>query len=704
MTPTLITAFEIHSAESAHRIEGYIRLLQRHAPEHTFALGVSGDPDVVGLVSGSAVRRFPAGTSRAQMMNIIISECEAQDLLLCDGPMLPIADSPGDESSAAGAVPDLGHWAPLSAREILLPPELTPEDLEDADPSRLVFTQSRGEDSPAAIRLTRDRVMHIRGFDERRALSDILFADLFHRLWRLGDAPMRRWTSSGSPLMIDIGAVWADLASPAIGAPIAVRRKRTERIAAESTLYRNLVQWSVLPEHRPVLVSVAIATRNRGPYLLDSIRSVQAQDFQEFQLVIVDDGSEDHTESVVRSVDDPRILYIKTEPRGISHARNVAADVSTGYFTAVHDDDDMMLTWRITACLNALDGEHRAAYGSWINFDNETAEMALHITKRGFGRDLIAYSNQTPGHSTWLLPTRCIRTLRYDESYSSSVDHNLAVRTLLAGLTWKHTERVLFLRRIHATQVSVTDSRRQLGAAQLTNLASSFASSHNGRKQATSDGKALGFPSLADRSRLFEDFGAFLPDHLVRRTAKIRGLVGKKVLAIEAHEQLTAVLTDMDLQTGRSTAELGELSDITWADMVRIRRSGLIGIAFDASHPSDVTHQVPSSADLIENRLNVLAHEVSGKESAGVLLVVDGEPSSSAFLDEAKERILLCHHLSQNTEPDHRVSKVVYGLASTAAAMRFLSWSGKGKYARWSIVQPAGQPMEAIMPAEGSTR
>lgn len=708
MTTTLITAFAIVAEPSAQRIDQYLDLLWKHAPDQDLLVGVSGPPEVIGLITSERVRRFPSGTTRAQMLNMLIGEADEGELLLLDGAIVPRNRSGRARENSPQGTPDVsefGPWETLTAREVLLPPDAGLEDLPETDLSALIFTQSRHEDAPAGVILTRERALHIRGFDERPVMGDVLFADFCQRIRRLGDPPTRNHPGDRS-MMIDLGALWTDLSSAAIGVPLAVRRSQIERVAADHSIYRNLVQWSVPVRQRPVLVTVSIATRNRGAYLLDSIRSVQAQDFQEFQLIVVDDGSDDDTGSVVAAVDDDRITYIRTDPRGISHARNAAADASVGYFTAVHDDDDMMLPHRITECLKVLDGEHRAAYGSWVNFDDQTAEMALHITKKSFGRDLVSYSNQTPGHSTWLLPTRYIRVLRYDESYSSSVDHNLAVRTLMMGLTWKHTGKVLFLRRMHATQVSVTDSRRQIGAAQLTNLASDFAASHNGRRQSAKTGKELGFPDPADRSKLFETFGAYLPDHLVRRSTTIHGLVGKKVLAVEGHDQLGLVLSDVDLLTGRTTAELGRMVDITWDDMVRIRRSGLLGFVYtavSATAPQPESIQPPSS-DLLDDRIRRLVQEAVRAEPSAVLLVIDGEPSSPQLIEASPDPIVLCHHLSVTLESNQRISRVVYGLQSTDAARRFLLRSSAGSLGDWRIIQPAGQPMENIMPPEGSTR
>jgi len=70
-------------------------------------------------------------------------------------------------------------------------------------------------------------------------------------------------------------------------------------------------------------VSVVIPTYNRAHLVGRAIRSVLNQTYQDFEIIVVDDGSTDNTEEVVKSFNDPRIRYIRHEEnRGGSAARN----------------------------------------------------------------------------------------------------------------------------------------------------------------------------------------------------------------------------------------------------------------------------------------------------------------------------------------------------------------------------------------------
>ncbi|MHB8756073.1 MAG: glycosyltransferase family 2 protein, partial [Candidatus Acidiferrales bacterium] len=61
-------------------------------------------------------------------------------------------------------------------------------------------------------------------------------------------------------------------------------------------------------------VSVVIPTFNRGWIIGEALQSVFAQTLQDFEVIVVDDGSRDNTAEVVRSFTDPRLKYIKKDP------------------------------------------------------------------------------------------------------------------------------------------------------------------------------------------------------------------------------------------------------------------------------------------------------------------------------------------------------------------------------------------------------
>jgi len=94
-------------------------------------------------------------------------------------------------------------------------------------------------------------------------------------------------------------------------------------------------------------VSVIIPTYNRGWVIKEAIDSVLAQDYTEFELIVVDDGSTDHTSDVLDSYrNDIKVLSQKN--KGVSAARNRGIAEASGKFIAFLDSDDLWLSQKLS--------------------------------------------------------------------------------------------------------------------------------------------------------------------------------------------------------------------------------------------------------------------------------------------------------------------------------------------------------------------
>ena len=91
------------------------------------------------------------------------------------------------------------------------------------------------------------------------------------------------------------------------------------------------------------LFSVVIPTYNRAHLVGQAIDSVLQQGFSDWELLLVDDGSEDNTENTVKQYKDPRIHYLPKENGGESSARNFGIARATGRYICLLDSDDYYL-------------------------------------------------------------------------------------------------------------------------------------------------------------------------------------------------------------------------------------------------------------------------------------------------------------------------------------------------------------------------
>ncbi|MCK5344238.1 MAG: glycosyltransferase family 2 protein, partial [Candidatus Heimdallarchaeota archaeon] len=100
--------------------------------------------------------------------------------------------------------------------------------------------------------------------------------------------------------------------------------------------------------NRKPIVSVILTTFNRAELLPRVIDSVLHQTFTGFELLIVDDFSQDQTSEIIRTFNDDRIKYVRhAENRGLSAARNTGIFHAIGEYIAFLDDDDEWIPTKI---------------------------------------------------------------------------------------------------------------------------------------------------------------------------------------------------------------------------------------------------------------------------------------------------------------------------------------------------------------------
>jgi glycosyltransferase involved in cell wall biosynthesis len=189
-------------------------------------------------------------------------------------------------------------------------------------------------------------------------------------------------------------------------------------------------------------VDVIIPAFNGAKYLPAAIESVISQTFDDWQIVLVDDGSTDNTAEVVAPYMDrlgSKIRYIKQENRGLPAARNTAIRASTSEFLALLDADDVWLPCRLEESLKAMAERPQAglAYGLIRGIDPED---------RPFGSTWVGNLKDPAGHiathiftrkvelpcPTITFRRRCIEEVGvFDEAMRATEDRDLWLRIAL---------------------------------------------------------------------------------------------------------------------------------------------------------------------------------------------------------------------------------------------------------------------------------
>jgi glycosyltransferase involved in cell wall biosynthesis len=129
-------------------------------------------------------------------------------------------------------------------------------------------------------------------------------------------------------------------------------------------------------------VSVVIAAYNAARWIAETLDSVLAQTFRDFEVIVVDDGSTDQTSEVVAGYRD-RIRYLRKENGGEPSARNVGIRATRGSYIAFVDADDLWLPEKLQLQMELLSRRPDLAwvYSDAIAFDGETGQELYKISE-----------------------------------------------------------------------------------------------------------------------------------------------------------------------------------------------------------------------------------------------------------------------------------------------------------------------------------
>jgi len=111
------------------------------------------------------------------------------------------------------------------------------------------------------------------------------------------------------------------------------------------------------------LVSIIMPTYNRADFIIESIESVQNQSWQNWELIIIDDGSGDNTEEVVKNINDGRIRFHKMNRTGIvGKLKNFGVSIARGELIAFLDSDDLWNETKLEKQVKALEQYNEAGF------------------------------------------------------------------------------------------------------------------------------------------------------------------------------------------------------------------------------------------------------------------------------------------------------------------------------------------------------
>lgn len=187
------------------------------------------------------------------------------------------------------------------------------------------------------------------------------------------------------------------------------------------------------------LVSVVIAAYNAEAFISDTLKSILAQTYRHFEVIVIDDGSHDRTAEIVRSyieIDD-RIRLIQQENSGVAASRNLAIAHASGEYIAPIDADDIWYPERLekhVRCLEASDRSVGLVY-SWSMYLNEAGSIKGYSPFGQFGAvegnvlAILVFYNFLDNASTAMFRKSCIDAIgNYNTELKTCEDWDLYLR------------------------------------------------------------------------------------------------------------------------------------------------------------------------------------------------------------------------------------------------------------------------------------
>jgi glycosyltransferase involved in cell wall biosynthesis len=202
-------------------------------------------------------------------------------------------------------------------------------------------------------------------------------------------------------------------------------------------------------------ISIVMPCYNAERFIVLAIQSILDQTYQDFEIIVVDDGSTDTSPQIVKAIDDPRVRYLSQKNAGPARARNTAIQAAVGEYLAFLDADDLMLPHRLAAQLAVLDADPAlSGVGSgyvWIDEQGQPLPWPYHSWQRTPDlNDITSWLFDCPFVPSAVMLRRqaWVDVGGFDEDLVGPEDWNFWMRLVVTRhrLTW-HPEVVCLYRR-----------------------------------------------------------------------------------------------------------------------------------------------------------------------------------------------------------------------------------------------------------------
>lgn len=222
-------------------------------------------------------------------------------------------------------------------------------------------------------------------------------------------------------------------------------------------------------------VSVVMPTYDQAQYLREAIDSVVAQSVDDWELIVVNNYSDDDTVDVVNSYHDARITLINYRNHGIiGAARNRGIERARGEWVAFLDSDDVWHAKKLEKCLQAVEGSRTDLVGHGMVFVRNGTRLRKHgsgpLSRLRFKRLLLGINALTP--SAVMVRKRCLMDVgcfSEREDFVTAEDYDLWLKLAKHGVRPMIIDDCLTDYRIHDSNTSGSIERHALAGIAVMN-------------------------------------------------------------------------------------------------------------------------------------------------------------------------------------------------------------------------------------------
>ncbi len=211
---------------------------------------------------------------------------------------------------------------------------------------------------------------------------------------------------------------------------------------------------------RKPAISVILPVYNAGIYLNEAIDSILSQTFEDFELIIINDGSTDNSLETINKFVDPRIIVINQINQGLAKTLNIGISIAKGHFIARMDQDDIAVNDRFETQISFFANNRNLSVISgaveFIDENSITIGRSFPVTTSyGIKKGLLNFGCVICHPAVMMRTTDLTAVGGYSESIGGSfTDYHLWIKFLRNGYILQNQSNIILKYRIIASSMS----------------------------------------------------------------------------------------------------------------------------------------------------------------------------------------------------------------------------------------------------------